>query len=360
MKQQIIKITFLFLFLFFSKAYAQDYFDDSQGNGNVIVDNSTDGPFLFIRPNVGDNSVKLNFFEKSRVWGNYSLLNPRGHSNFDIHHKPPNPKIDYYFGIGAYVKGKVENGLGSLLASGKIVPSISAGLYFSLQKNCLDSLVSKGFRFWLIILSANYTRSAYKLYNPSANFSSQLSDTTYDGFSGALSFSYLFPVGKDLVNGQYRPGSDLVIGGSVSIAQKNNYGSLDKVEIKDQTAYVDSSGAISRNVTKQEDSFIYAKGKYKESMRSTLKIFFTYVPHFFKNLIAFTFYPSCDFQKNYIPAYNFGTGINLLDEKNRLLTKAGIYFELNDLNNSRNSDKKFWNRAASIGFVTSWNVLSLK
>lgn len=328
----------LLLILLFScqLATAQDYFEDIKGNGTPLSFNNT--RLFSSRINVGDNSIKANLFHQYKV-------NEEG---FD---HPGLARHKVFIGWGLWFKTKTEDGLGALFNSGDFNPGFGSGAYLTFHKRTWSKNdEGTNYRSWILAFSANINYSQYRLYDASKSFSSQLYDTNFTGYTLGLSFLYRLHPNR----------SNLYLGASCSINKVNNYGKLDKVEVKDDTAYT-NNGINRTAATVDDDGNVYGRGHYQVEHTVKLRFNTTYVPGSFDHQLGFLIYPSVDLSVEKSAAkFNIGFALSFLEKGSPTNNIAALMFELNDINNVNNSTKPFFKRSFSVGITASLNVLKGK
>jgi len=352
-----MKIFHGLLFLIFSPTLllAQDYFDDFKGTGLGVLTGKTGNTILTTRVNIGDNSIKINFFQQYRI-------NPvKQDAIIDLDSMPdlPPSSLKYDIGWGAYIKGKSENGIASIFSTGSFVPGFDGNFYLSLRNLRTDSLKVKNdqgvfkkqpvSRWWVILLSGGYTFAKYNLYDPSAVFQNQLTDTIFQSFNMGLSGLYILPVNRTRTD-------NLILGGSMVVSKVSNYGSLKKVEIKDITIDTSAIGVI-RQITKANGNSLYGEGDYKEFTNARLRFNVAYIPKFLNYRVAVIFYPSISMSEIYNPRYNTGISIQFLKEGSPTISIGGIYVEFNDVTNVMGRGDSFIKRSMTVGLTGSINIM---
>lgn len=187
--------------------------------------------------------------------------------------------IDYYFSsksaspekysvfrIGA--SGKATEGVGTLLSKGQFSPG--AKIYGSvsiipLLAPKLIKAASSKFDDWLTI-NASYSVDKYKLYNKDTIFRSQVSDSTFGGFS--LGLNYIMVLGyQELDYFSIRASYD----------RKNNFSDLSSIEVMDNRNTFDSTSGVIRTASK---SVVAREGNYKEYDGFTWGLSYTRLPKY--------------------------------------------------------------------------------
>jgi len=327
----------LFSFWLSISLSGQDYFEDVKGSGFSVL-SARNTTLISTRVNVGDNSIKINFFQQYRL---------KCDTAQNIDHQWPKKKFDLGWGIA--VKGKSEDGIGLLFSTGSFSPGFNGSGYLSLRN--ITSWQDQA-RWWILLLSGGYTISNFNLFNPDAAINKQLTDTIFQGYNFGLSWCYIIPVNNLKDN--------IIVGASIGFNRVNNYGNLSKVEIKDTKSIADTGGTI-RNITPvKRNGAIYAKGSYKEFNTAKARISMAYIPSFLNNRVAFMVYPSINYSKIYAPIYNAGFGIQFLKKGAPTISIGGIFVEFNDITNVQGKTTGFIKQTLSIGLTASLNILSLK
>ena len=331
---------------------AQDYFDDAKGSGLTVLTGKTGDAILSTRFNIGDNSIKVNFFQQYRL----NQIKQPDTIDLDTYPKPPVKPQRNDIGWGAYVKGKSENGLATIFSTGSLVPGFEGNLYLSFRHLQTDSTEIrtetgsrkiKVSRWWVVLLSGGYSITRLNLYDPAKTFQKQLYDTLFQGWNAGISGFYILPV--------HRAADNLILGGSVSLNRLNNYGGLKKVEIKDITQ--DTSGGVIRQVTPSRSSYIYCTGNYAEYLTARIRASVAWIPKFLGYRVAFILYPSVNLSAKYSPRYNTGISFQFLKKGSPTVSIGGIYVEFNDMGNAFGSDEPFVTRCLTFGLTASVNIM---
>jgi hypothetical protein len=342
---QKISMLCVILTLLCSKVRSQDYFGDlTSGATPVILKSSEKGLFSAVITSA-DNSVKTNFFRQ------YEIDYAQYKKNAD-----KLPRHLQSLGWGINTKTKTEDGLGSLFGSGNFNPGFTGGAYMSLSrmywcKNKKDKKDSLGiFGQWALILSGTLSTAKFQFYDGAKPYASQLSDTTFNGRTLSLSF----------VNGWYGGKDNIFAGASVSVSRLNNYGKLDKVNVKNDSIFPSGTGGTRIVQTINDDGDVYATGKYVQYNNFNIRANFSYVPGSLGQFVGIIFYPSVDLSKIYKPKYNLGLCIAHLKKGSPATSDAAFFLELNDLNNAAESTKPFFKRSFKFGVSTTLNIFSVR
>lgn len=359
--------------------FAQDYFDDLKGNGNPVSLNLKKNFNLSARLNIGDKSAKLGFFKIYRlnlkkknsmnVWEKIGLEHTKQNSflklvdlprmnmkdsteDFSGSGKTEVPKSSFKLndlGFGLSVKGKTSDGIGNLFSKGSVSPETQLGLYGVYKNVKIKDDVHK--YTFLVSPFFNYNFASYQVVRTDTTYKNQTSDTTLNGMNFGVSSFFKF----------YRNKKDqFIVGASITQSQLNNYDDLDKVEIKESTTKTDSSSGTVRTITTVNDNgYTYASGKIKQYWNTKIKCYLTYIPYQLDYRAALVVYPSVDINSLYAPVYNVGFGIHFLEKDNPTMSIAGVFFELNDIANAKNSKDPFMKHSFKIGVTAALNVTSL-
>jgi hypothetical protein len=311
---------------------AQDYFEDTKGEGASILLNRGEDWLFSSRLNTADNSIKVNLYRQY-------MLDQQGFSPRQERRRRS------YWGWGLGGKAKVENSLGSVFSSGQLAPGFTGSGYLSLVNRFWDKRAIKSYRSLIVLMYGSISRSEFQLFDTSRTFSSQLIDTSFNGNVLGLSVTYKIHPQK----------SNVYLGGSVSLSKKNNYKKLDKVEVRNDSIII--NGGIQRRVTTvDEGGLTYAIGPYEQYHNTNIRIHATYVPGVFQNRLGFTFYPSIDVTQRFNPMYNLGFSASMLKDGNPSVAQLSIMFEFDDLANARESTKPILRRAFSVGLTAAFNI----
>jgi hypothetical protein len=336
---------FLLLLVFPFTLSAQDYFADRNATGTPILLGKENHAALFSAGgNIGDNSLKVNFFKQ--YWLNAATYKPERL-----------PRAKNYLGWGISGKVSTINGLGTLFSYGDFSPSFLAGAYLSYsRKTWKPSGDGTVYGNWAFILSGNFTTCNYNIYNPTASFRQQLTDTAFHALGVSLSFVDCIYKGED----------DLYAGSSVSVRRLNNYVWLTKVIVRDDTAYTTPGGGsgggnsgTTRTVTYINlNGDTYGVGPYLQYTDVNIRFNLSWVPAALQHHLAFIVYPSLDVSKAYSPAYNLGSSIAWLKAGSPSTPLAAVFFEVNDLNNAYGIPYPFLKRSFRAGVSASLNILT--
>lgn len=352
-----MKTVYLFCFLLASlTAKAQIWYDDAAGGGFPVLlggsknGNSEKTTLFNARVNTSDGSTILSIFKRKfpKTQGiDTTTVRPSATDRPDPNSfSRNNPR----FGWGTSVKGKVENGLGSLFSSGKISPSFTVGGYLT-YSGWMQA--KKGSKFILPILSVRYTRSEQRFYYPEEK-------------ADSIRFSNFLPSnGFEISGGYYEIVPDgernTIWGVTFSATNKDNYSTLTKVEVKDIKA-TNGAGQPGRTVTIiDDDGYTYAQSTATNPYRTfwAHQLRFHYGKILSNSRIAFITYPSVEFTTK--PAssgtVNLGFGLHFLKEGQPSLSQVGVVFELNDLFNANSSTKPLLQRGFKVGIVAGLNAI---
>jgi hypothetical protein len=329
-------ITILF-FLTCQSLWSQDYFGDLQSGTTPVLFNSAEEALFSATINAGsDNSVKANFFRQ--YW-----TNPKNYNALAV------PRHKNFWGWGLNTKVKVEDGLGNLFGKGEFNPGFTGGGYLSLSRmRWYNKDGEEVFGHSAIILSATLSTSKFQLYNPANSFDTQLSDTTFNGRSLSLSFVKSWFAGAD----------NVFTGLSFTSSRKNNYSLLDKVDIKNDSIFNNSTGGTRIVQQIKDDGNIYAVGGYRKYKNLTIRGNLTYIPKKLNYFVAFIIYPSVDISDAFHPKYNIGFSLAHLVKDSPSTSDAALFLELNDLTNVADKDDPFFKRAFKFGISTTLNVFT--
>jgi hypothetical protein len=338
MMKHLIFLTVFLVTGFFAKA--QDYFTDRNNSGTPVFlvrnGDTTNKQYLFsAAANISDaTSLKVNFYKQN--WGVPKDLGP-------------NKLAIGAFGWGASLNAATKAGVGSILGGGNFDPAFSGGVYFAFTKftTWTDDSGALHSKYHAWILSSNLTFATNQLYNPAADFGSQLSSKNFVGPSLAL--SYVF---EPALNN-----NDLFLGGSFTYKKMSNYADLDSYTITNDS--LTTGSGITRKVTKiNPNGDTYAVGDYKEFSNYELRGNISFIPGALKYRVGVILYPSVDFGGPYSARVNTGVAFNYLTDKNPTLSIFSINMELDDIGNAEGSKKTFLKRAFKIGVSTSLNAIT--
>ena len=348
----------------------QDYFDDANNEG-LPIHISADGSLFSARANLSDNSIKVNFFKffNSNISNSVTYVGP-GPVYPSAPAAPKIPAATTRWGAGINLKGKTEQNIGSLFSSGVLAPGFTGGGYGVRRivksiKDPADPNNQMNLKsFETILFSLQYSASSYRLYDDRRAFDKMKIDSAYNGFSIGLSWFKVIAVDKkyDATNNYLGRVSNLIFGASVEIARKNNFNTLDQYEIKDYFIQVsDPTSGMTRIIQIADDAgYGYSKNEFKVYNNVRIRPHINYIPGAFNHRIGAIFYPSIDFNEAE-QRYNLGLGINLLEKDIPSLSTAGVFFELNDLSNSRGiKNKTFLERSFNVSIAASFNMITGK
>jgi hypothetical protein len=361
---------------------AQDYFDDIRGSGNPISLNLSKTFNVSTRLNVGDNSLKANIF---KLWRKKLVLAKAANrskydsliSNFDSvpfeclnRLANQNTKLgpgdedfscsDYFtsgkstfklydIGLGTSIKGKTKDGLGSLFTGARLAPEAQWGVYG--VWHYVNVFQDEHKATWVVSPFLNFVFSEYRLL-PDTGVSYKKLDTIMNTVAYGLSVFR-----KSYINKK----SQVILGASITRSKLNTWDKLSKVELKETRQRVEPSDGTTGTLTTVEDKgYTYGLGMLQEYNNVNLRVHFSLLPYRLDYRVALVFYPSIDFNNQYDdPGYNLGFGIHFLEKGNPTMSVAGIFFELNDINNSKAKEETFLKRSFKVGVTTALNVTSL-
>ena len=338
---------------------AQDYFEDAQGNGFPILTH-TNGSNFNARINTKDNSIKVNFFKFFKPQTLYGAANsqfkdedvvgpgtilPRSNQKIKL------PDAIDSWGWGLSLKGKTEQNLGSIFSEGVFSPGFTGGIYFA-NRSIKDPGTKPKINNWLI--SAQYTASSLRLFDTSLVFDKMKIDSAFNGVSFSIAYFQVRSLKK---------ADNLIWGASVEYAQKNNYSTLDKYEVKDfEKQVIDPlTGNVRTIQIADDDGYGYSINKYVEKKYLTLRPHINYIPKFLNYRVGMIFYPSYVIVEDSEPRTNFELAFHLLEKGIPSLSNFSIYFTLTDVANNREvKDKTFIQRSFSVGIGASFNMFTGK
>jgi len=320
------------------------------------------------RINAGDNSVKINGFgllrvQKVREDGKkgaaisdklkdcLSKLDNRGEEDFtcSAHFTPGISNYVFnYNGLGVSLKGKTEDGIGSLFSKGQITPQTQFGLYYIFKSVAIENNLHQ--HTWVFSPFADINFASYQLIPSDSTYAFNKTEANITGFNAGVS---LFRQG-------YINENQIVLGGSYTFSRKNNYSTLDKVELKEYYIKDDTLGGQTQINKVNDNGYVYGVGAIKEYNNSNLKIYASYLPNYFEYRVAFILYPSVDINNLYDnPSFNLGFAVHFMQKDNPGLSVAGVNFEFTDINNANESTDPFLKRSFKISLSTALNVISL-
>jgi hypothetical protein len=326
------------LLLLYNSSKAQDYFTDLNSGNTPVIINNEQGKALFSAViNPTDASIKANFFRQYRLKdASFHVTDPKRHINF--------------IGWGINTKTKTEDGLGTLISSGSFNPGFTGGAYLSYSRMHWRKLTdtSQQFGQWAVILSGTLSTSNFQLYHSQNPYATQLSDTSFKGRSISLSVVKLI----------FKGTNNLMIGLSATGSQMNNYGKLDKVNIKNDSIFNNDAGMTRIVQTVNDDGDVYANGDYRLYNNLNIRANVSFIPGALDYFMAFIFYPSLDFSKAFKPKYNLGFSFAHLKKGSPSVSDAALFLEFNDLNNASESTKPFFKRSFKFGVTTTLNIFT--
>ncbi len=254
-------------------------------------------------------------------------------------------QLESYFIIN--LKAKPSDGIATLFNNGNFNPSTTSSLTYG-RSYVFSKPTSTKFTDYFT-LKAEYNVNKYTLFNPDTVFSKQISNSTFKGLG--ISFSYnVFVSGANLFNF------------SLGYAQKNNYSSLENIEILDYAIQIDSVSSTFRQSGKTVNG---KTGTYSEYECFPFRAAYTYCPSEDaadknKLKIGFSIYYASQFGKTK-PIHNLGTVLFLTkaNEKTGVRTPTiGLGVQANDINNTLNSSS-FLTKRISFNLTTVFNFNSL-
>lgn len=325
-----LKLTTIILLLScVNNLLSQDYFEDINGNSTPIS-RDDNGYYLGARANIGDNSLKFNIFRL------YCIKDAPGYKNL--------------LGWGSNLKGKIENGLGTVISGTQISPGLQVGGYLAFQR------LSKGERTHCgtLIGYSNYSISGFQIFDSTQPFAKQIYDTIFRGFSYGISYFHVIPCGKDLSN-------NIIPAISIEMAKKNNYSNMDEIEINTRKEMYDPvTGKTYSYNDINENGNQYGMGMYNEFLQTQVKLSCGWIPSECNARVAFIPYASVKFIQNKKENYSLGLGIHFLEEGNPGVTIAGLTFEFTDISNSKGSKDIFLKRSFKISLNAALSTFSLR
>ena len=328
---------------------AQFWYDDGDGSGFSLFQNGSKKSLVSGRLNTKDNSVTASVFR--RFTEKFNLIPPTSDPD------KPDPEIQAarpikVFGIGLTAKGKTESGLATFLSSGKISPASTFGGYGLHQRY----VKNKSTRIETYVIGVRYNQSSYRLFDPALSYELQAGDTQSFGgweyFAGAY---HLTPPKKG-------SSANFLYGISLNWSEKNNFSTLDKVELKTVTNFVSSPPGSATHVVTQvdDDGNTYAtispEKPYFPFNDFRVQLHLGYI--FEGGRTAVRLYPSIDWTNQWAPQYNAGLGVYFLKLGQPTLTNGGIFFEFNDITNAKISTKTFFQHSFKIGVIGELNFIS--
>lgn len=335
-------------------ASAQDYFDDLRGNGNPVSLNLNKTFNISARLNTGDGtSAKLNLFKMFHIKNNDGAdidsaekVITEDFTNSAAASAPISTFRLFDVGLGTSLKGKTKDGLGDLFTKGNFGGESQWGLYGVVHKVKIANDHHK--HTYVFSPFINFTYASYRVL-PDTSVSFKRIDTTMNRRNVGFSF---------FRQGYIRGRSQFIVGGSLTFSKLNNYDDLKKAELKE---FVTRTDSIGHTITTIEDKgYTYAVGNIKEYKNTNLKVYCSLVPFSLEYRAALILYPSIDFNKLYSdPLYNVGLGVHFLEKGNPSISALGLFFELNDIDNSKQKTDPFIKRSFKIGITTALNITSL-
>lgn len=351
-----IKLVLAFLISIASnKANCQDYFEDSKGEGFPMI-LQTHGSSISARVNSKDNSLKASVFryltnrtpDYIPTEAETTIIPPTGYAT--------TLQDNVTYGLGANIKGKTEQSIGSLFSEGAFSPGFTGGLYFA-RRGLMYKPKGLGAKTKALVstllLGFQYSRSSLRLFDVNKPFDQMKIDQPFDGYSASLSWFRMEPLKAD----------NLIWGASLELAKKNNYSTLDQYEIRDYLVNIvdPTSGGTRTILLADEDGYGYNKNNYKQFKTITFRPNINYIPKSLNHRAAFLFYPSWVIVEESRPRLNFDLGIHLLEKGDPALSIFGLFFSFSDVANGREiKDRAFLERSFSVGITAAFNLFTAK
>lgn len=341
-------------------AKGQDFFEDVRANGTPILRGDAKKALLTPRISTPDKSVKVNFFKLTTV-GDKSDVSKKDSNGVtepqsvtlpaNEENPPPRTTPIRSNGWGFSVKATLNDKIGSIIGSGNFSKGASVGAY----KAWIRLERTNGSRLFGNILSLNATTDSYRFFQSDKPVKEQLgSFSAYTGL--ALSFSHF----ADFAVGDSKK-SEIILGYSISLARKDNYDDLDKVDIKNITQYKTGTDSLRTSTVLDTDGDTYAvtnaKTAFNQFFTAQLRGSITYIPTSLENKVAFVFYPEIVHQFDGLTKVNANIALHFLKEGEPSTSLLGLFLTFKDLTNAAEKDKPFFNRSLVFGVTTGWNVL---
>lgn len=333
----------------------QDFFEDLRANGTPIL--RGDGKKALLTPRIStvDKSIKLNLFKLNTK---DTLKDSDGSEieqtvvlGVDEKNPPPRTTPLYSNGWGLSLKANANDKIGSIIGSGNFSKGASIGAYKAWIK--LDR--AKGSRLFGSILAIGATTNSYRFFQSDKPVKEQLgSFSPYTGLS--LSFSHF----ADMAVGDSKK-SEIILGYSISLARKDNFDDLDKVDIKNTVQYKTGTDSLRTTTVIDDEGDTYAvtnaKVAFNQFFTAQLRGSITYIPSSLENRVAFILYPEIVHQFDGKTKGNINIALHFLKEGEPSTSLLGLFVTLKDITNEAGKDKPFLSRSLVFGLTTGWNVL---
>jgi hypothetical protein len=189
--------------------------------------------------------------ETSIQWpnGNAFRVNTKDASAKLVFSKTVNQRKSHPLIWGLDLSGKTNDGALSLFSEGRFTPGFQAngtiGWYINYDRVTPGKDTTRNISW--ITFKAGYEGSKLKLINTDTSFDQMIEKKTFGGGGFSLSYNVIC-------------GNNLLFGLSAGYYRKNNYGSLDEIELSQTQTFVDTTSGITRTT---EEKIAGKTGTYK-------------------------------------------------------------------------------------------------
>lgn len=211
-------------------SYQQVLLEDIEGD--VILRNNfkADENLSLIRLNTGDQSLGFTYFTSTEL---------------------KNGNEYYIKEFGA--KARPTEGFASVFANKQFSPGVKFNYAFT-KVRIFSAKTTDPFLDWGGV-EVGYNIDRYSLFKRDTLFANQFFSKSFRGLDILLNYNYLITKGSEAIN------SRLLLNVKVGYSRRNNYNSLNSVNVDDVTIIVDSVTLIERQIVRTRNS---REGDYKE------------------------------------------------------------------------------------------------
>ena len=241
------------------------------------------------------------------------------------------------------LKAKPTNGISTLFSGGKLNPGTNLNLSYT-RMNLFSNPISSFVDYFSI--RADYILNKFTVFNPENEFNDQFENIQFRG--GGIAFNY-----NNLIAGKN------LFTLSLGYHYRNNYLTLDAIEVRDyKTEHNDNSG-----ITREYGKTVTGRlGLYREYHAVPIHIGYTLTPPEYEEekddiRFGFTLFYRTELT-NHKPAHNIG-GVVFMTRQNAdtgvRIPIVGLGVQVTDITGNINSGKKFTDRV-SLNLTTAFNI----
>ncbi len=377
MKQVAFPLVFALLYMLSISGHGQDFFEDIRANGIPILQpDSCKKALITPRLSTQDNSIKVNFFKwrgggflcqtaKTQPAGDQpDSTRPDGAQLAQVVLGPdtPNPPVstkpEYANGWGLNLKAKASDGIGTIFRGADFANGVTLGAYVAFAR--LDKVLNgrPAGVFTGNIVSLNYTVNSYRFLQANKPVNEQLTDfNTYGGFTASFAQFRKMPFGTD-------DRDNLYLGYSMSFSQSDNYGDLEKVEVRNTVQYLIGTDSLRIQSTVDDKGYVYAftddKSSFLRPFNFQFRVHATYIPKALDYRIAFVTYPEVNHQFDGKTKLNANFALHFLKDGEPSASIVGLFLSFNDIGNAAEKTQPFLKRSLVVGITTAWNLFIVK